>query len=328
MNQTDMLYPLRPTNAVRCLGANPACLLSGRMVQDALAKANSRLVVFEPASAPLLARGILRAAQNMDVMIGLAFRPRPDFRAVHFRGFVRDVLAAADEIGFRHPLVLSAGPFYLTKTDKNSVELLRRQLSEAVDAGFTDAAVALAGTPSAAAARAAAPALRILTERDLMLELVLPPKVQAKNWQAFLADEGIEVGLCSSSEAAGELSRPTPPASWGLRPKDAQLPEAFDLRVSRLTLDPFSDLLMQVISEESLAEVEKFCAKGLRTTDVLGIKPRYLAGIDDEAKQWVETNAYSDALDLFDALALSGSAAAVRQMAEGGAGASETAGNL
>ena len=316
MNQTDTLYPFRPTNAVRCLGTNPACLLSGSLVQSALAKANSRLVVFEPASVSLLGRGILRAAQNMDVMLGLGFRPRPDFRALHFRHFVRAVLDVADEMGFRHPLVLSAGPFYLTKADGPSAALLTRQLAEAVSAGFTDFAVALAGAPSAAVAKAVAPALRGIMERELMLELVLPPKVPAKAWQSLLSAEGIEAGLFSSSEAAGEASRPAPPAAWGLRPKDAQLPEAFDLRVGRLVLDPFSDLLLQVISEDSLAEVENFCAKGFRATDVLGIKPRYLSGIDAEARQWVETNAYSDAMDLFEALALTGSAAAVRRAAE------------
>lgn len=313
MTRPDTLYPFRPVNAVHRLGASPACLLSGVPMQRALAQAASRLVVFELASVPVQARGVLRAAQNLDVAMGLAFRPRLDVRAAHFNAFVRDVLALADELGFHHPLFLSAGPFYLTSPDAAALQALERHVFEAVDAGFTEVSIALGGAPSAATAEALAPALQPLRARDLSLEVVLPPTQSALEWQRLFAGAGIEAELFASSELAGDKSRPEPPASWGLRPRDAQLPEAFDLRLGRLTLDPFTDIVLQVISDEAHAEIDKLCAQGFRSTDVLGVKPRFLGELDGEARQWVESNIYFDAMELFEALALQGSADLVRR---------------
>jgi hypothetical protein len=292
-------------------------------MQRALTQAASRLLVFELASVGLEARGILRAAQHLDAALGLAFRPRLDARAPNFDAFVRDVLESTDAIGFRHPLLLSAGPLYLANLEPGTLDALSRGIFEAVDAGFTEIVIAPRDLPANALATAIAAVTAPLRERDLLLEIVLPQSVAAIDWQVPFAAQGVSAEVLSSSELVGEKGRPAPSLTWGLRPRDAQLPEAFDLRIGRLTLDPFSEILLEVLADDDRAEVEKLCAQGFRLTDVLTLKPSFLCDIDGEAAQWVENNVYCSAMELIDALSLQGSAELVRRFLSeqrGGAG--------
>lgn len=314
MTRSDTLLSFRPVNAVKILGANPACVLSGLPVQRALTQAASRLPVFELASIRAEARGLLRAAQNLDVALGLAFRPRLDVRAPHFSAFVSGILAIADLIGYRHPLLLCAGPFYLARLDDDALKTLSKRIFEAVDAGFTEIAIAPQGGLAADdVAKALLPATAPLRERGLLFELVLPPSASARDWQAACDRHGVAVEVFSSSELAGERGHVEPPATWGLRPRDAQLPAAFDQRIGRLTLDPFSEIVLQVLPDDTRAEIEQLCAQGFRMTDVLGLKARSLTELDGEAAEWIENNIHGEAMDLFEALSLRGSADLVRQ---------------
>lgn len=314
MTRSDTLHSFRPVNAVKRLGNNPACVLSGLLVQRALTLAASRLPVFELASVRIEARGLLRAAQNLDVALSLAFRPRLDVRAPHFSAFVREVLEIADLLGYRQPLLLCAGPFYLAKLDDSSLKALRLRIFDAVDAGFTEIAIApQGGLATDEVAKALAPATALLAERGLLLELILPASANAREFQSACISQGVAVEVFSSSDPAGDRARAAPPATWGVRPRDAQLPAAFDQRISRLALDPFSEIVLQVLPDDVRAEVDKLCAQGFRMSDVLGLKARCLADLGDEAAQWIESNVYGDALDLFEALSLKGSAEHVRQ---------------
>lgn len=314
MTRSDALQPFRPVNAVKRLGANPAGLLSGLSIQRALALAASRLPIFELASVRAEARGLLRAAQHLDVALGLAFRPRLDVRAPHFSAFVREVLEIADLIGYRQPLLLSAGPFYLASLDPAALRVLSRRIFEVVDAGFTE--IAIAPPPAAApedVAQALSPAAALLADRELLLELALPASANARDWQGAMVRARVAVEVYASSEQAGARGRPEPPATWGLRPRDAALPEAFDQRIGRLTIDPFSEIVLQVLPDDVRAEVDRLCAQGFRATDVLGLKARFFAELDGEAALWIEDNVYGDAMDLFEALSLKGSADLVRR---------------
>ncbi len=314
MTTPDSLRALRPANAVKRLGDNPALLLSGLSIQRALTEASSRLPVFELASVGTEARGLLRAAQHLDVAIGLAFRPRLDAQARPFGDFVRDVLRAADIIGFRHPILLSAGPLYLSSLDAPSIDALEQHIFEAVDAGFTDISIAPSGKLDRdAVVQALAPAARQLSERGLLLELALPITAEARDWQSTCQRFGVAVEVFSSSDQAGERGLVDPPAAWGLRPRDAQLPDAFDLRVSRLTLDPFSEIALQVLQDDVRNEIDEHCSHGFRLTDVLGLKSGELDALDEASATWIESNVHGYAMELFEALSVQGSADIVRR---------------
>ncbi|MBR2979093.1 MAG: hypothetical protein IKC51_04090 [Myxococcaceae bacterium] len=314
MTSTDSLRAFRPANAVKRLGDNPALLLSGLLLQRALTEAGSRLPVFELASVGTEARGLLRAAQHLDVAIGVSFRPRLDAQARPFGDFVRDLLRAADIIGFRHPILLSAGPLYLSSLDATAIDALDQHLFEAIDAGFTDLSIAPTGKLDRdAVLQAIAPAARQISERGLLLELALPSTAEAREWQASCQRFGVAVEVFSSSEQAGERGLVDPPAAWGLRPRDAQLPDAFDLRVSRLTLDPFSEIAIQVLPDEVRDEIDEHCSHGFRLTDVLGLKAGELDALDELSATWIESNIHGYALELFEALSVQGSAEIVRR---------------
>lgn len=314
MTSTDSLRAFRPANAVKRLGDNPALLLSGLLLQRALTEAGSRLPVFELASVGTEARGLLRAAQHLDVAIGVSFRPRLDAQARPFGDFVRDLLRAADIIGFRHPILLSAGPLYLSSLDATAIDALDQHLFEAIDAGFTDLSIAPTGKLDRdAVLQAIAPAARQISERGLLLELALPSTAEAREWQASCQRFGVAVEVFSSSEQAGERGLVDPPAAWGLRPRDAQLPDAFDLRVSRLTLDPFSEIAIQVLPDKVRDEIDEHCSHGFRLTDVLGLKAGELDALDELSATWIESNIHGYALELFEALSVQGSAEIVRR---------------
>lgn len=318
MPRYDRLKPFRPQDALNNLEDCdcPAIVLDGLQVQRALSDGHRRLLVFEIPSVALLAKGLLRAAMEKEAVVGVACRPTAGFDPLHFHRFATRLFHACGEIGFRHPLVLSAGPFPLDeRPSQAAASTFAASAFAALKAGFADISVAVASAVTDEAKGALAPVAAYMAERGMLLEIVASSPDSAARWRAAVADMGVSQVLISTADPVEDRSAPGAfhgfrPAS-GEFPDDEEAPEGFAGRFDRMTGDPLAEIALQVLDEESAAKVEELSSPeggGMRVTDALASMADALDDTPEESVQWVEENAYYFALDLLESEGCAGTA--------------------
>jgi hypothetical protein len=163
------LLSIRPSSVVQRLEPRSgACPLNLTDVLDALPERSGALPVFR-APLPAVVRAALLAAKELGSAVGLML---PAGSPAH--PWFAAVCRAADELAARHPIFL-CGEVVVRATGEEWVARAADEAFRLVDAGIThlavDAAAVAPNNRGAVTARVATAA----TERELSLEMVLPP---------------------------------------------------------------------------------------------------------------------------------------------------------
>jgi len=132
----EKLLALRPTNAAARLGHDSALpLLNPRDVLRALENAPGAVVCLQAPADPVFP-AVLRAARDLDAVLGISSPYRPAQREAPSQAFGA-LRAAAEESDHRKPVFFQAGPLRLTTLEGRAVEAAAGDVFRFIDAGFT-----------------------------------------------------------------------------------------------------------------------------------------------------------------------------------------------
>ncbi|MGI5863958.1 MAG: hypothetical protein ACOX6T_18150 [Myxococcales bacterium] len=300
---------LRPANVANRICDSLTCILNGYDVQRAVAEGEGAVVVFELPVPRVLAAGVLRAARHLEAAIGLSAPTFPRGEGARPHAWFRDVVAAAEEMGFRLPMFLRAGPVAVPDMEPAALEEAGRQVFEHVDAGFTELALDLRALDPAEGAAVIEEIAAPARERELSVELIAPEPtldslselagsllVQGTRAQVISLPAGAEEG-----SDLQELAEAAAPAVFGLsEPLASQLAPGIVRRVS--VSRPFLALVEAALPSGLRAEVEAWRGEtGADLRSALGHFHRQLEQLDEPAQVRLEALAYHEAREVLEA---------------------------
>ncbi len=173
MDTLERLLALRPTNAAARLGHDSALpLLNPRDVLRSLESEPAAVACLQIPADPVFA-AVLRAARDLDSVLGLSSPYRPAQREAPARSF-EALRVAAEETAHRKPIFLQAGPLRLTSLEGRAVEAAAGDVFRFIDAGFTLISLDVSMLDPEQALQVAEVA-RPAIERELAIE-VAPPR--------------------------------------------------------------------------------------------------------------------------------------------------------
>ncbi|HCF57540.1 MAG TPA: hypothetical protein DFS52_06050 [Myxococcales bacterium] len=309
MHAYAAVLKLRPANVANRISGSLACILNGYDVQRAVAEGAGAIVVFELPVPRVLAAGVLRAARHLEAAIGLSAPTFPRGEGARPHAWFRDVLGAAEEMGYRLPMFLRAGPVAIPEMEPAAVEEARRQVFEHVDAGFTEVALDLRELDPAEGAAVIEEIAAPARERELSVEVIAPEPtldslselagsllVQGTHAQVICLPPGAE-----EESDLQEMAEAAAPAVFGLsEPLASQLASAAVRRVS--VARPFQALIEAALPAGLRAEVEAWRGEtGADLRRALGHFHRQLEGLDEPAQIRLEALAYHEAREVLEA---------------------------
>jgi hypothetical protein len=322
VNVLHKVLSLRPTNAVARLGA--ASVLPLLDPRD-LAGEGTLLCV--PVCSPAVLPGVLRAARELDAVVGLACASAPmdRYRAERFFGAVRE---AGEDSHHRRPFFLQAGPIRVGRSER--LELVEEQVFRFLDAGFTLISLDLTRLNLEDAARAAEVLGRGPLERELPLEISVPLSSEGfasvDGLRALLQELRIRpasLRLASSSvwsEGAGEpdwvrlreLSDVAAGIPFALEDRQAvpELPAWAEVGVRKY--EPaftFGRMVTQSLGFAEKAALQKRAsASGLPEVDLLALFEEAIASLPGSARERIEALSFVEAEVWLQSLGAVGSA--------------------
>ncbi|MBI3268410.1 MAG: hypothetical protein HYZ53_05260 [Planctomycetes bacterium] len=340
MSRFDPLHELRPENVRKLLArSSKSCLLS---VRDVLARLRGHpclLPVFNVGCRHVLP-GILRAAAELDALVGIA--ASPDEAGVDGgttgqtpRELANGLLEFSERNDFVHPIVLHADAVPVSDTTPAEIDAARKNLDAMLHAGFTSFGIHVSPRPIAETTRWCAELARPLQDAGLGLEVALHP--EEASVAAAPAEAALELvrGLAAAKappdlvafqepgpggarrDAAREVADALAPFSIGLA---RSLAEGTDPRRAsswagegvrklgvpglwrRLLLENLPPPLLQTMRERAGGGDGACVLRAMKTLK------RELDNIPEKFKRAIEQRAFEEALALLRAIDAAGSA--------------------
>ncbi len=185
MDVIEKVLSLRPTNAAQRLGpASRLPVLNPRDVSRAL-RNRPLACLWVPALGAL--PGVLRAARELDAVVGLASPYAPLDRDGPYR-FVDALRAAAAEVSHERPVFLQAGPIRLLGADARSLEQAGEAVFRCLDAGFSLLSLDGSRLPLEEHQHACRELSLPVMERELPVEVTAPRSPEGRTSPELLAD--------------------------------------------------------------------------------------------------------------------------------------------
>jgi hypothetical protein len=329
MSPIEAVLRLRPANAANRLGPRSrACLLGARDLQRYAAGHEGAVVCFALPIVRPLAHGVFRAARQLDAAIGLGAPARGLGEGPRPWAVFEEVVAAAEEVGFRQPFFLRGGPVLLGDATEAQVARVGQAVFELIDAGFTEVALDATALPLVRAAAAVAQGAKGARERELSVDVVatgaepadLAEFARALDAQAALPGVVSVMGEVAQDEArAHALERAVAPAVLGL--VEAPFAGALGGRARRVVLERRFDALLEHHLPLDLLEAMRLhrLETGATVAAAAGRFERELAALNQAVRDRLEAFAYYEAREaLLQAGARMSGSGAVRFLAEHG----------
>lgn len=326
----DKLLSLRPTNAVARLGGKSLLpLLNPRDLLRALERHPTSLVTL-PVVHPALIAPLLRAAREVDAVVGFSVLPGRERERV---GKVVDALRdAAAETGHQRPVFVQAGPFSLGEGAGSALEVARGDVYRAVDGGATLIVLDPSGMDPQTAGNPCAEVAASAIERELSLEVVAPgsPEELRRLLDGMRAyGAGALLVRLSSGALQGEVTDGggETPIDFGLLEQWKEAARAYDARLSVEDLgSPLRALPSWTAAQVAKVEVGGALARVIsgalgagdgQSLRELADAPQAIDALDRRTLERLEARLFAEAQDVLEQLGAPRSASrSTRYLAE------------